>query len=137
MQIVERSEKAEQEQGSDSSPGRPRDVLLNSRGFIQWFVVKKAGKITLLSADEVRWVEAAGNYVRLHTSDGSQMIRASLSHLEDSLDPGEFRRIQRSIIVNLEAIDEILSDGHGGFEVALDSGRRLRMTRTYRENVVP
>ena len=117
--------------------GRPRDVLLNSRHLIEWFVVKKGGRIQLLASEDVGWVEAAGNYVRLHTAEGSHMVRTTLTLLEGCLDPGRFRRIHRSAIVSLAAVREILSDGHGGFEVSLESGRRLRMTATYRENIVP
>ena len=67
-------------------------------------VVKSGGRVYFLKADEIDWVEAAGNYVRLHVSKDSHLLRETMNGIETKLDTRRFMRIHRSTIVNLERI---------------------------------
>jgi len=128
--------------GAEREPGeqgeeRSQDLLLDEQGSISHFVAKKHHRIRLVPVDSLLWAEAAGNYVKLHATSGTHLIRSTLHELEAGLDSSHFRRIHRSTIVSLAEIDEITSDGHGSYEVHLRSGSLLRMTRTYRSNLIP
>lgn len=125
------------EPGSDASPPRRwNDALLGDDGLVRRFVARSGGRVRLVPVDAVRWATAAGNYVELHTAGGSHLVRMTMKDLEERLDPARFRRIHRSHLVNVDRIEEIRSDGHGSWDVELKGGTVLRMTPTYREEVL-
>lgn len=100
-------------------------------------VVKSQGKIRFVSVDEIDWIEAAGNYVRLHlTGGGSELVRETMTRLEEHLDPDRFVRIHRSSIVNLDRVLEIRHWSSGEYIVELEDGTELKLTRTYRERIM-
>lgn len=100
-------------------------------------VVKSQGKIRFVSVDDVDWIEAAGNYVRLHLSDGgSELVRETMTRLEEHLDPDRFVRIHRSSIVNLDRVEEIRHWSSGEYIVEMEDGTELKLTRTYRERIM-
>ncbi len=70
-------------------------------------VVKSGGRLFFLRADEIDWIEAAGNYVRLHVGNQSHLLRETMNAIEGRLDPERFFRIHRSRIVNVERIQEM------------------------------
>lgn len=100
------------------------------------FTVRQRDRIYLVKADEVDWIEAAGNYVRLHTTRGEFLIRDTLIQLEKTLDPAQFARIHRGAIVNLDRIAEIRTAHFGDYQVTLATGERLRLSRHYRSRVI-
>lgn len=100
-------------------------------------VVRSQGRIRLVPVDDVDWIEAAGNYVRLHLSDGdSELVRETMIRLEECLDPDRFVRIHRSSIVNLDRVEEIRHWSSGEYIVELEDGTELKLTRTYRERIL-
>jgi two-component system LytT family response regulator len=100
-------------------------------------VVKSRGKIRFVDVDDVDWIEAAGNYVRLHLSDGeTELVRETMTRLEERLDPDQFMRIHRSSIVNLGRVEEIRHWSSGEYVVELEDGTELKLTRTYRERIL-
>lgn len=99
-------------------------------------VVKEGGRVFFVKAGEIRWVEAAGNYARAHVAGASHLIRTSLKELEARLPDGQFARIHRGIIVNLEHVREIQPYVHGDYRVVLDDDTVLRMSRRYRHAVL-
>jgi len=96
------------------------------------FVVKSAGRIIFLDADQVQCIEAGGNYMRLYVRDKLYTIRDTMTHLENRLDPDQFMRIHRSWIINLAHIDEIHPWFHGDQVVVLRGGRKVQVGRGYR-----
>jgi two-component system, LytTR family, response regulator len=86
--------------------------------------------------DDVAYLEAAGNYVRLHTAKAQHEVRLTLRALLPQLDPTVFRRIHRSTVVNVNAIREIQPWFAGDGLVVLLDGRQLRLSRTYRDQLV-
>jgi two-component system LytT family response regulator len=95
-------------------------------------VIKTAGRVVLVDTDEIDWVEAAGNYVELKTSSGSYLLREGIRHLAERLDPGQFVRIHRSVIVNLRRIKELQPCNRGEYMVILKDGKQLSCSRSYR-----
>ena len=97
-------------------------------------VVKSGGRIFFVRTDEIDWVDAAGNYVRLHVKGESYLFRETMSAMEARLDPSRFVRIHRSHIVNADRIKE-LQPGNGDHAVVLRSGARLPLSRGYRDKL--
>ena len=98
-------------------------------------VVKSGGRLFFLRMDEIDWVEAAGNYVRLHVGPGSHLLRETMNAIEGRLDPEKFFRIHRSRIVNMERIQEMQPWLNGEYAVVLRTGTRLTLSRGYREKL--
>jgi len=97
------------------------------------FVVRSVGKMLLIDVADVDWIEAAGNYVRLHHGAESHLLRETMTALEGRLDPSRFVRIHRSTIVNLDRVKELRHILHGDYAVILRDGTRLTLSRGFRE----
>ena len=95
-------------------------------------IVRSGGRITFLKTDEIEWIEAAGNYVRIHTRREEHLLRETLGDLETRLDASRFVRIHRSTIVSIDAIKELAPIFHGDLQITLRNGTRLTLSRTYR-----
>lgn len=101
------------------------------------FVVRSLDKLRVIDASDVRWIEAAGNYVKLHTDLGVHLVRGTLQALEGRLDRGRFARIHRSTIVALAAVLHFAPAGHGDYTAVMASGERLTLSRRYRDRLPP
>ena len=99
------------------------------------FVIKSAGRVFFLRADEINWVEAAGNYVQLHVGSATHLMRETMGGLEARLDPEKFVRIHRSAIVKVDRLKEMQPAFHGDYIVILQDGTRLNLSRSYREKL--
>lgn len=99
-------------------------------------MVKRQGKVRFVPVKEVRWMEAAGNYVRVHADESTEMVRSSLTAMEGRLDPDRFVRIHRSTIVNLDFVREMRHWSSGEYLVELADGTELKMSRSYRDEVL-
>lgn len=97
------------------------------------FVASIAGRLRVIDASAVDWIEAADNYVRLHTASGSALVRETMKSVESRLDPAEFLRIHRSQIVRLSRVRELTPLDSGDYTVLLTTGHRLTLSRTYRD----
>lgn len=102
---------------------RPLDRLL----------VAVDGSSFLLPAAEIDWIEAAGNYVRIHRGANTVMMRESLTAIEGNLDPRLFARIHRGAIVNIARIREIQPWFSGAAIMILSTGQRLTVSRSHRK----
>jgi two-component system, LytTR family, response regulator len=95
-------------------------------------VVKSEGRVVFLKMDEIDWIEAAANYVRLQVGTQSYLMREGISHIATRLDPNQFLRIHRSIIVNVHRIKELQPCNRGEYMVILANGKELSCSRGYR-----
>lgn len=98
-------------------------------------LVRSGEKTLFLKLDLIDWIEAEGNYVRLHVGSQSHLLRETLNAFDAKLDGSRFTRIHRSAIVNLERIVEFQQWFNGDLQVILQDGQQLRMSRTYRNRV--
>jgi two-component system LytT family response regulator len=94
-------------------------------------VVRSERRLLFLRQEEIDWVEAAGNYVRLHVGNTAHVLRQSMKNMETRLDPDVFVRIHRSAIVNADRIRELQPWLHGEYVVILDDGTRLSASRVF------
>jgi two-component system LytT family response regulator len=95
-------------------------------------VIRAAGRVVLLKVEAIDWVDAAGNYVKIHTHAETFSLRETMSGIAERLDPERFVRIHRSTIVNIERIKELQQQLHGDYLVILEGGQRLTLSRSYR-----
>jgi|SRR5581483_2911731 len=107
----------------------------NGSQFSSRIVVKADGKHVFVPVSELRWVQAEGDYARLHVRKGSYLIRERMNTVESRLDPSRFLRIHRSTIVNLDHILEAHPGVGGDYIVRLDDGTDLSVSRSYRVNI--
>lgn len=98
-------------------------------------VIKNAGQISFVKISEIDWIEAADYYACLHVGARSHLLRRSLSDLEEDLDPNAFCRVHRSSIVNLERVRGLKLTPDGEYEVLLDTGTSVRLSRRYRKQL--
>ncbi|HEX4643412.1 MAG TPA: LytTR family DNA-binding domain-containing protein [Candidatus Acidoferrales bacterium] len=104
-------------------------------GRAERFVIKGAGQVTFVKIAEIDWIEAADYYACLHVRTKTHLLRRSMSDLERELDEAVFCRIHRSTIVNLNRIRGLEVNAGGEYEVVLDTGARLALSRGYRKQV--
>jgi two-component system LytT family response regulator len=103
--------------------------------FLERLVVKDAGRIFFVGADEITWIASEGNYVKIHTKSKSHLLRETMDGLENKLDPREFLRLRRAMIVRIEQIKELHPLFNGEFAVILKDGTKLTSSRRYRQNL--
>jgi two-component system LytT family response regulator len=102
-------------------------------GYVERLPVTENGRITFVRTTDVEWIEAEGNYVRLHAGKRDHALRETLAALQRKLNPRDFLRIHRSAIVNVHHIREIHPWFHGYHLVILENGQELRMSRYQRD----
>jgi two-component system LytT family response regulator len=96
-------------------------------------LVKSGGRVSFVDVDAIDWVEAEGNYVRLHAGDQAHLVRETMSNLIERIGPQRFFRIHRSRIVNIRKVKELLIAGGGDYQVVLIDGTTLGLSRLYRD----
>jgi two-component system LytT family response regulator len=97
--------------------------------------VPVGGRVRLVDVDDVDYLEAETNYVRVHVGARSHLVRATLAALEARLDPTRFLRVHRSLVVQLARVAEVEPLVAGEYVLFLKDGRRLTTGRTYRAAV--
>jgi two-component system, LytTR family, response regulator len=103
--------------------------------FPRRFLVKGDGQMYFVAVDDIDWIEAYGNYVRLHVGKGVHLIRETLGNIERKLDPTRFARVHRSSIVNLDRVSRMDLWGAGDYVVLLKDGTKLKLSRWYRSRI--
>ena len=99
-------------------------------------IIKSGGRVVFIQLDEIEWVEAAANYVRLHVAGkNAYLFREAISRMAEKLDPAQFIRIHRSFIVNVSRIKELQPCNNGEFMVLLRNGKELPCSRFYRHGL--
>ena len=97
--------------------------------------VKTENGVTFIRTDTIDWIEAARDHVRLHVGRDTFVIRNTLSRMLETLDPRRFVRIHRSAVVNVDRIVELQPFFHGEYIAILQSGRRLKVSRSWRADL--
>lgn len=103
--------------------------------YLTRLMIKASSRMMLLKVDEIDFIEADGNYAKLHVGRKTHLLREKMNDLEGRLDPAKFVRIHRSIIVNLDRIKELHPHFNGDYVVVLEDGRQLKLSRTRREHL--
>ena len=95
--------------------------------------VKADGRYVFLKLDEVVWVEAADNYVVIHTTAGERLMpRETLSSIEARLGPEQFSRVNRSAVIRIDQVKELQPSPQGDYTILLRNGTRIPLSRNLR-----
>ncbi len=95
--------------------------------------MRSAGKTRFVNLDDVLWIQAAENYVQLHTATSQHLVHATIQSMLARLDPQVFVRIHRSAIVNVRHVMQIETAAQGDYVLTLDNGFSIQSSRTYNE----
>lgn len=117
---------------------RLRGLLAEVRGdggYLQRLVVPSGHRSVFVRTEDIDWIEAERNYIRLHLPGRSHLLRENLGRIETALDPKKFCRIHRSTIVNIDRIRSVEALFRGEYQVQLHDGTRLASGRSYRRNL--
>ena len=114
-------------------PSQPEagEVPPSDGEYLERVLVKKGGRVYFFKTGEIEWIEAYGNYVRLHFEAATYLLRETISGLETRLDPQKFVRVHRSGLVNVERIREIETLFGGRARITLQGGAELETSRRF------
>lgn len=118
--------------------GQLRELLQQVQpdaNYLEKFVVKSRGRIYFLKTEEIDWIEAAGNYIKLHVGKDTHMVRMTMNGIEGKLDPQHFIRVHRSTIVRFDRIKEIRPWFNGEHVIILHNNKKLTLSRGYRHKL--
>ncbi len=113
---------AKREQGASGPPGR--------------VAIPVAGGFEIVSVNQIDWIASDGNYVHVYVDGSPRTIRATLRGFVARLDPGQFRQIHRSTVVNVSRVVGLRAGTNGDGVVALVGGHSLRLSRRYRQSLM-
>ena len=124
----------------EGQPGEDRAEAADALGgeptrHLERVIIRTGGRVLFRRADEIDWIEAYGNYVRLHIEKAAYLLRETISGLEERLDPQRFARIHRSTLVQVDRISEVRPLINGQWRVTLRDGTQLTMSRRYRRRL--
>lgn len=98
--------------------------------------IKDSGEITRVHVASIDWVDAAGDYMCIHTNDGqTHILRRTMKELEQELDPRIFVRVHRSAIVNVNTIAKLQMLANGEHQLMLTNGQSVKVSRSYKDRV--
>ncbi len=111
------------------------DAIANPPRQLERFAVRSGENTLFVPINEVDWIEAFQNYVRLHAGPATYLLHVPMNTIEGVLDSDRFLRVHRSHIVNVRRIAQLWSIAHGQYVIELKSGHRLQSGRTYSERI--
>jgi len=110
------------------------DDVATARKYVRRFPIRISGEIYFIDVKDIDWIEAYGDYVRLHTGKKKHLLRKTLTVIQEELDPSEFIRIHRSAIVHIKSISSMRALTNGDYAILLADGSLLTLSRTYRDS---
>ncbi|MGH8138642.1 MAG: LytR/AlgR family response regulator transcription factor [Steroidobacteraceae bacterium] len=111
--------------GSKAAEPRRPDILPIRQG-------RETVRVAIAS---IEWIDAAGDYMCIHTGGNTHILRGTMKELEEVLDPKLFQRVHRSTIVNLSLVKSLRAHMNGEYFLTLHGGHELKLSRTYRDKV--
>ena len=94
---------------------------------------KDGSKVIVLNADEIDYIDAAGDYMCVHAAGKTHIIRETMKALEARLDPSRFQRIHRSVMVNVNKVKELHPHSNSEYFLILENGQELKLSRSYKD----
>src|SRR5688572_12758075 len=124
---------------ADAPAERPLDALIEAmrseRTALDRIAVKADGRVMFIRVNDIDWIEADDDLVRIHTGKAVHAHRSTLTHLEERLPGSKFLRVHRSTLVNVDRIREIQPWFQGDWVLILADGTRLHSGKSYRSKV--
>ena len=97
--------------------------------------IKDGSEVTRVAINDIQWIDAAGDYMCVHATDQTHIMRRTMKELEQELDPRKFVRAHRSAIVNIKFVQKMISHISGEYHLILNNGTELKVSRSYRDRV--
>ncbi|MEM6326335.1 MAG: LytTR family DNA-binding domain-containing protein [Bacteroidota bacterium] len=120
---------------ADDRMGQLLDAIQPTRPYLTRLAVRHPDRVELVRVADVDWVQADGNYVRVHAGGQRHLIRETLTAVAARFDPQQFVRVHRSALVNLDRVAALHPASHGDYTVHLRDGTLVPMSRTYRDRL--
>jgi len=102
---------------------------------LQRLAVQAEDRVVLIKTEDIEWIQAAGKFVRIHSAIGPYLLRRSLKSLELALDPHQFLRVHRNVLINLDHVVEFHIPETGNMLVKLRNGTSLPLRKSTRQIV--
>lgn len=99
--------------------------------YAERLLINSEGRAFFLQVDRINWIEAAKNYVNIHTGNDAYLLRGTIDGLHKKLDPSRFIRVNRSQIANIDSIKELQPWFHGEYRIILKDGTEMMWSRRY------
>jgi two-component system LytT family response regulator len=107
---------------------------LESQRYPDHLSIKDGGEVTVLKTRMISWIDAAGDYMCVHSTDGkTHIMRKTMKELESELNPDKFVRIHRSVMVNKHLVEKLVTHANGEYHLILENGQELKVSRSYKE----
>lgn len=97
--------------------------------------IKDGSEVTRVAVNDIQWIDAAGDYMCVHATQQTHIMRRTMKELENELDPKKFVRTHRSAIVNIKYVQKMVSHISGEYHLILNNGTELKVSRSYRDKV--
>jgi len=97
--------------------------------------IRDGGRTTWVNQNDIEWIDAAGDYMCVQALGTTYIMRKTMKELEQELDENILQRIHRSTIVNVRFVREMESHINGEYFLTLDSGHRVKLSRTYKDKL--
>jgi two-component system, LytTR family, response regulator len=97
--------------------------------------IKDGSQTVRVEPAKIRWIDAAGDYMCIHTETETHVLRATMRELESQLDPRQFQRVHRSTIVNVSRVKSFRTHINGEYFLVLDSGHEVKLSRSYKDKI--
>ncbi len=101
----------------------------------QRLAIKDGRETCCVNVADIQWIDAAGDYLCVHTPERTHVLRGTMKKLEQLLDPGRFVRVHRSTIVNGKRVKSMRAHTNGEYFLTLDCDKELKLSRTYKKNI--
>jgi len=101
--------------------------------YLTRLLIKTSKKMFFIDVENIIYIEASGNYAKIITPESTHLIRSTLKYLDEKLNPQNFARVHKSTIVNLNKIKELEQWFTGDYEILLKNGKKIKMSRNYRD----
>ncbi len=95
-------------------------------------VVKAGGDLHFIKTQEIIWIEAQGDFVKVQTTGQARLVRETLQNFQGRLDGAKFMRTHRSFVVNVAHVRQVTPALYGDYSIIMSDGSKLRLSRNYR-----
>ncbi len=120
--------------GSEPEASLANSLLMEQKDYPERVLVQRNNKLITIALTDVDWIEAYGDYSKIHLGKEQYLSNYGISVLEEKLNPAKFVRVHRSSIINLEAVEELQKYGKS-FDIRMRSGDRVRVSRGYADRI--
>ncbi|QCX00941.1 response regulator [Aggregatimonas sangjinii] len=121
-------------QGNEKLGSLTQSLLMEKPDYPERVLVERSTKLITIAVSDILWVEAYGDYSKLHTASEILLSNYGISALEEKLNPASFLRVHRSSMVNLNRIKELHKYGKS-YDITMQNGDVVRVSRGYMEAI--